>query len=171
MAKVGGREQSKWYRPALFRLALLIALWWTLTDGGAGWYFGLPLAIVATLVSLWLTPPAVHRLRLPQLPVFALYFIRQSLLAGWDVAGRTLSPNLPLQPALLEMPLKLPDGAPTWWLMITISLLPGTLSVQLDGRTLTLHCLDAGQDVEANVRQAEHHIAALFGAAQLTESA
>ncbi len=146
------------------RLVLLLVIWWILSGSTEDWWFGLPLAAAAAALSLWLTPPATYRLRLSRLPRFAGFFLGQSLLAGWDVARRTLSPRLPLRPELLSLPLGLPAGAPTWWLMLTISLLPGTLSVRLDRhRMLEVHCLDAGLDVAGSVQTTERHIARLFG--------
>jgi multicomponent Na+:H+ antiporter subunit E len=150
-------------RAYAIRVVLLLVLWWALTEASGGWSIGVPLAALAAAVSLWLTPPARHVLRLRHVPAFAGYFLLQSLRAGWDVARRTLHPRLPLRPGLLRLPVRLPDGAPTWWLMITISLLPGTLSVRLDGRALEVHCLDAGRDAAADMHAAQLRLAALFG--------
>lgn len=144
------------------RSGLMALLWWVLTDGEGGWYLGLPFIIIATLASLWLTPPAHHHLNPFRLPRFACYFILQSLRAGWDVARRTLNPRLPLNPGILEFDLHLPPGAPRWWLMIVANLLPGTLSVRLDDNRLELHCLDCTQAIERDLRTTEAHIAALF---------
>lgn len=147
------------------RLGLLLAVWWILSGSNSDWWFGLPLAIVAAAVSVWLSPPARSLLRPQHIPRFAAFFLWHSLLAGWDVAKRTLSPGLPLHPEILRIPMALPAGAPTWWLMLTISLLPGTLSVRLDAdRVLEVHCLDAQQDVAGSIRETEAHLARLFGA-------
>jgi multicomponent Na+:H+ antiporter subunit E len=153
-----------WVSAYALRLALLLGVWWILTGSTGDWWFGLPLAVVAAAVSLWLTPPGRFRLRVLRMPAFAAYFLWQSLLAGWDVARRTLSPALPLHPEIVHLPLTLPPGAPTWWLMLIISLLPGTLSVRLhDDRTLEVHCLDSRLDVPGSVRETEEQIAGLFG--------
>ncbi|HRP23831.1 Na+/H+ antiporter subunit E [Thauera sp.] len=145
-----------------FRALALLLLWWMLS-GGAGWLFGTAAAALAAALSLRLTPPAAHRLRARRLPAFVAFFLLQSLRAGWDVARRTLHPALPLDPGLLSVAPRLPEGAPGWWLMLVISLLPGTLSVQRRGSSLEIHCLDAGLDVESDVRHAEAQIARLFG--------
>ena len=154
-----GHQAGAW----VTRFALLAALWWVVTEAAGGWAFGLPLAALVATASLWLTPPTRHRLLIRHLAPFAAWFVGQSMLAGWDVARRILHPALPLRPAVLRLPLALPEGAPTWWLMLTLSLLPGTLSVQLDGRTLELHCLDEGIDVAASVDAAQRRLARLFG--------
>lgn len=41
--------------------------------------------------------------------------------------------------------------------------MPGTLSVELQGQTMLLHCLDTRQDVRADVAAAERRVARLFG--------
>ncbi|CAM5454831.1 MULTISPECIES: Na+/H+ antiporter subunit E [unclassified Thauera] len=145
-----------------FRALALLLLWWTLS-GGEGLLFGLATASLAAALSLRLTPPATHRLHARRIPRFAAFFLLQSLRAGWDVARRTLHPALPLDPGLLNMATRLPEGAPCWWLMLVISLLPGTLSVRRHGNSLEIHCLDAGLDVDADLRQAETQVARLFG--------
>jgi multicomponent Na+:H+ antiporter subunit E len=145
-----------------FRALALLLLWWMLSDG-SGWLFGLAASTLAAALSLRLTPPVTYRLRARRIPHFVAFFLAQSLRAGWDVARRTLHPALPLDPALLRLPLRLPDGAPSWWLMLVISLLPGTLSVQRQGSDLEIHCLDTALDVNADVRHAETQILRLFG--------
>jgi len=147
----------------VLRALVLAAVWWTLTEGDGGWGFGLPLVLLIAALSLVDTAPAKRLPRVHRMPGFFAYFMLQSLRAGWDVARRTLHPDLPLQPDLLRVPLRLPAGAPTWWLMIVISLLPGTLSVHLKGTVLELHCLDISGDVVADVREAEVRLARLFG--------
>ena len=145
------------------RALVLAGVWWALTEGGEGQGFGVVLALLVAALSLLHTPPAERAPRLHRLPAFTLYFMLQSLRAGWDVACRTVHPSLPLQPRLLRLPLRLPAGAPSWWLMMVISLLPGTLSVHLDGTELELHCLDGTVDVLTDVREAEAQLSQLFG--------
>lgn len=150
-------------RAFALRALVLAGVWWALSEGGEGLRFGLVLALLVAALSLLHTPPAERAPRLHRLPAFTIYFTLQSLRAGWDVACRTVHPRLPLQPQLLRLPLRLPAGAPSWWLMMVISLLPGTLSVHLEGTELELHCLDCTVDVIADVREAEAQLALLFG--------
>ena len=145
------------------RALLLAGVWWALTEGGEGVAFGIPLALAVAALSLLHAAPATRTPRLHRMPAFAGYFLMQSLRAGWDVARRIVHPRLPLQPAFVRVPLRLPAGAPTWWLMMVITLLPGTLSVHLDGKLLEVHCLDSGSDVVAGIRRAEDELARLFG--------
>ncbi len=149
--------------PFLVRAAMLALIWWVLTGSTDGWIFGGGAVLVVASLSLRLTPPAVFTPRLRHIPGFLAFFLLQSLRAGTDVALRTITPRLPLQPAILNVPLTLPAGAPTWLLMMVVSLLPGTLSTSLNDGTLELHCLDNGMDVIDAVGEVQRHIALLFG--------
>ncbi len=153
------------------RLAPVLAiLWFVLSDGAAsGVGFGL-LAILLTLAAAHVAwpprdreGPAPLRLRWLAVPRFAAFFLGQSLLAGIDVARRTLSPSLPLDPAMRDVHLQLPPGPPRVLLVATLSLLPGSLGVDLHDHQLTLHVLDQRADIEGDVREAERRVGALFG--------
>jgi multicomponent Na+:H+ antiporter subunit E len=153
------------------RLAPVLAvLWFALSDGAAsGVWFGL-FAVVLALGAAHITRPTVHRdgaaaprLRWLAIPRFAAFFLGQSLLAGVDVARRTLSPSLPLDPAMRDVHLQLPPGPARVLLVATLSLLPGSLGVDLHDQQLTLHVLDQRTDIEREVREAERQVGALFG--------
>lgn len=145
------------------RILVFALLWWIVSDGAGSWAFGIPVIVLATLVSYRLTPARGNRLRPLAALRFAGFFLHRSLLAGIDVARRALSPSLPLVPALIEHRSRLPSGPARVLLADTLSLLPGTLSVELHDDCLCLHVLDAGQPIEAEVRVVERHVAALFG--------
>lgn len=148
----------------LTRGTLAVILWWIISEGDtATWAVGLPAIILAVLFSLYLQPASRYRLSLPGLLPFGCFFLQRSLLAGLDIARRILSPKTDLQPGNLSVALRLPEGAPRWLLAMTLSLLPGTVSLRFEADTLTLHCLDLRYDVERELRQAELRVAALFG--------
>ncbi len=141
----------------------LLILVWTALAGGEGWTLGLPAVLASTWLSLRLAPPSKHRLQIRAIPDFVGWFLVQSLRAGWDVARRTCHPAMPIAPGLLTMTVRLPDGAPVWWLMLVVSLLPGTLSVALSGKQLEVHCLDINHAVAEDLAHTEQVLARLFG--------
>ncbi len=148
----------------VLRALLLWLAWWALTDGDAsGLLFGAIVSLLVSGLSVPLFPPSSHVIRLHALPGFVLFFIHRSLLAAIDVSRRLLSPSLPITPGYLRAPLTLPEGVPRWLLANTLSLLPGTLSVTLDGDEIELHCLDLTQPVREELEQTQQHVAALFG--------
>ncbi|SFX59995.1 Na+/H+ antiporter subunit E [Marinospirillum alkaliphilum] len=148
----------------LLRLVLAATVWWLISEGrNDSWVLGAPAVLLAVWLSHHLHPQPGRRLSLVGLLAFWWFFTRQSLLAGLDVARRTLSPELPIQPGAISVPLYLPSGAPRWLLAMTLSLLPGTLSVRFEKDRLLLHCLDMTQPVEHDVFVAQRQIAAVFG--------
>ncbi len=147
----------------VLRASLFALLWWVLTEGRAdGWGVGLIFVALAVAASLRWLPPGRARLSLPGLLRYAGFFVVQSVRGGLQVAALAVRPRLALAPAMIELPLRLPPGPAVVLLTATLSLLPGTLSVRLEG-TLRVHALDARLPIEHEVRTAEAHIARLFG--------
>ncbi|XKH60036.1 Na+/H+ antiporter subunit E [Halomonas sediminis] len=146
------------------RSIALFAVWWVLTLGDAsGLGVGVVVAVLVAGLSLRLFPPSGYRLRPLGLLLFSGYFLSRSVVAGLDVARRVLSPALPVNPGEISLILGLPKGSPRWLLANTLSLMPGTLSVLLEGNRLTLHCLDTTVPVEQDVRETEKQVARVFG--------
>ncbi|WP_052063816.1 Na+/H+ antiporter subunit E [Nitrincola sp. A-D6] len=150
---------------ALFwRLILAGGFWWALTEGDpSSWMIGLPAVVLGVSVSFCLSTPGNHRFWLPALPRFLLYFLTTSLIAGIDIARRTLSPRLPLVSIMLPFETSL-EGLPRWLLMSSLSLMPGTLSVRSGSDGLLIHSLDAADITHKSLRQLESHIARLLPA-------
>lgn len=145
------------------RALLFLLLWWVITEGAGGWAIGLPTIALAVAASHFLQPRRQLRLRPLGALRFTGFFLVQSLRAGLDVALRALRPRMRLAPELLEYRLQLPSGPARVFLADTMSLLPGTLSTELDDDCLCLHVLDTRQSIEADLRQVELRVADLFG--------
>jgi multicomponent Na+:H+ antiporter subunit E len=140
--------------------------WWVLSEARPGsWGVGAPVALAAAVLAGAIVPWPRHRLRALGLVRFVGFFARESLRGGADVARRALSPGRPLSPGLVELRTWLPAGAPRVLLADVVSLLPGTLTVDLDGDRVTVHGLDAGPALEAGFRALERRLADLFGLA------
>lgn len=145
----------------LWRAAILTLLWGVLS-GNAGWHFGIPAIIAATLVGLLLAPAQPTSWSLVGLIKFLVFFFKESLPSGIDVAYRALHPNLPIQPAWLHYPLRLPPGPGRVLFIGVISLLPGTLSADLKGDDLTIHLLTERPNTRTKLKTLEERVAALF---------
>jgi multicomponent Na+:H+ antiporter subunit E len=94
---------------------------------------------------------------------FVPYFLRASLLAGLDVMRRALDPRMPIDPALVRFPLRLPPGPARATLAAVVSLLPGTLSVELEHEQLLVHVLDRRLAAGQALGQLEDRVADVFG--------
>ena len=149
----------------LWRGLLALALWWVLAEGNLHLGFGLAFALLAALTSLVVLPasPAAERLaHLLGWLRFIPFFLLQSLLGGVDVARRAFHPRMPLYPAVVSYPLSLSEGWPRVFFLNIVSLLPGTLAVNLEGDTVHIHLLDGRGDPAAALRQLEDRVAGLF---------
>lgn len=154
-------------RRTLLLTVIFTCSWWILAEGNpSSWMVGVPtvaLAVYSTRRAV--ADSASPVLRYWALPGFALYFVRRSLLAGVDVARRTLAPGLPIAPQLVSVRTTLPAGLPRVMLVAVLSLMPGSLGVSIDDDDIVLHVLDARIDVLADVRQTEARVARIFAPA------
>jgi len=123
---------------------------WIILNGGnpADLVAGAVAALAATWASLRLLRPGTSRVRPAALARLVLRFLRQSVVAGVDVARRALDPRLPLHPGFVAYPMALPRGPARNMFTTLISLLPGTVPTESDEKEgLLIHCLDVEQPV------------------------
>jgi len=145
----------------VLRIALFTVLWWLLTEGAAGaWGLGAPAILLAAAVSIALLPHTVFVWS--ELLRFVPFFLARSMQGGVDVAWRALHPALLITPTFVDYPLRLPPGLPRVVMINTISLLPGTLSVDVAENRLTMHVLDGRKSYLAEFKTVESRVARLF---------
>lgn len=90
----------------------------------------------------------IHLLR------YLAYFLVQLALSNLDMARRVLSPSLPLNPGMVEVHTGLRSELGRMLLANSITLTPGTLTVDVDGDRLLIHWIDCspGRDPEVATR-------------------
>jgi len=148
---------------ALRRGAGFLLLWWLFAEGDLqAWWLGALAVALATAASLKLMPPR-HYVRPLTALAFALFFLRNSIVSGWQVARLALDPRRRPHPHCVAVTLTLPEGAPRLIVAGALGLMPGTLSVRLDGAALTVHAIDAGIPVAAEAAALEAQVARMIG--------
>ena len=152
---------------AMKRALGFFVLWIILTGGSpADLVVGAIATYAATWMSLRLLPPGKTRVRPTALVGLALRFLRQSVVAGVDVARRALDPRLPLQPGFVTYQVGLEPGPARHLFTTLMSLLPGTVPAGSTGtRTLLIHCLDVEQPVAAQLAEEEAQFVQAIGGA------
>ena len=168
MRNLGFAASLPWLA-VLWRLAAFLGLWLILIGGPdpANRPAGIVAIAAATWASLRLVPANATSVAPAALGVLALRFLRQSLVAGWDVARRALDPRLPLRPGFVVYAARLPPGPALSGFCTLTSLAPGTLPVGPDENgAIVIHCLDVGQPVTAQLAVDERLFAQAFGAVQ-----
>jgi len=136
-------------RSALTRSLMLFALWLVLMQSIkiADLALGVCATLGATWVSMRLLPPEFGRLRFGSMLSLLPHFLWESVLAGFDVARRALSPQLKLHPGFVNCPLGFGPGIARNTFATITSLLPGTVACGETAGELVYHCTDTTQPV------------------------
>ena len=152
-------------RPAIKRAVGFFALWVILIGGYPNDLVAGAMATgAATWASLRLLSPGPGRVRPASVVRLLFRFLRQSVVAGVDVARRALDPRLPLKPGFVGYPVGLQPGPARHMFTTLMSLLPGTVPTGPAATGgLLIHCLDIEQPVAAQLAEEE----ALFADAMI----
>mgnify|MGYP000503020995 CR=1 FL=1 len=84
---------------------------------------------------------------------------------------RTLSRRLRIQPGQASYSCSLPEGLPVVLFTGCVSLLPGTLAADLEGRRLKVHVLDDRTAARKELERLERRIGKIFPAAAAAQAA
>ena len=87
------------------------------------------------------------------------YFLWLMIKANLDVAYRVLHPALPIKPGIVEVKTKLKSDVGKLALANSITLTPGTLTMDVVGDRLYIHCINVGSE---SVRGAMEEIVTPF---------
>jgi multicomponent Na+:H+ antiporter subunit E len=146
------------------RIAILAFAWWVLAKGAYdSWQIGAPAIWVAIYLEYHLFRPQTNHWSLGGVITFALFFLKLSVTSGVDVVWRAYHPRLPLNPAMVDYPLRLTSAAARNLFVCTVSLLPGTLSTKLGEDNLVIHVLDVGRPFMQELKRIEDRVAGVFG--------
>lgn len=149
-------------RSFLTRILVFSILWWILSEGTfREWPLIVLAVLAASVASLALVPAGLWKCRPMGLLRFLAYFLKEAVLGGFDVARRALSPSMPLKPGFVEYQHSLAE-TPSVLFAWSISLLPGTSSVQLRKNSVTVHVLDQENPVAEKLQTLEKRVTAVF---------
>jgi multicomponent Na+:H+ antiporter subunit E len=150
-------QQLGW---ALGLVPPLWLVWWLLNDA---WLAGLAAALLAATCGALLAPGLTYRWRPLRLLGFVLFFIRESLRGGVDVAWRALHPQLPIAPGWVRHPLWLPAGQPRTLFVALVSLVPGTLCAEVDVQAGVLHVHVLTRTIDDGLAELQARVGTVFG--------
>jgi len=133
------------YFPDLFNFTLLFVVWLSLTHR-----FTTANILLAAILA-WLIPLAVSRVRTAAVPIrkplkliaFFGLLLGDIVVSNIVVAKQVLGTPKRLQPGFVMIPLDLKEALPITILASTISLTPGTVSIEVskNRKTLYVHAL------------------------------
>jgi len=121
-------------------------------------------ALVASLTAVLLgraLDPRITPAVLLRLPLFVLRLIWEIVKANYDVAKIIVSPHLPVDPGIVEYRTFLAGDLPRTVFSDSITLTPGTVTVDIEEDVLRVHCLCPYH--EEGLAGLERLVAWLFG--------
>lgn len=136
----------------LLSCVLTFVLWLLLTwslnpsDIAAGVFFSIVIAIVLSDIypdnPQTVFQPVRWFWALVYIPYFFYYMVRANL----DVAYRVIHPDMPVRPGIVKVKTTLQGDVARTALANSITLTPGTLSVDVEGDTLYVHWINVSTD-------------------------
>lgn len=133
----------------LGRMLLFYFLWIVLAGAGTPeLWVGIPAAVLSGWLSAKLLPSHGLRWRPVGLLWLGARFVRDSMVAGWEIALVVLRPAIKIKPGFVSHRTLIPGEAMCAFYKSYNSLTPGTLAVEPepDG-SLKFHCLDVHNPV------------------------
>lgn len=129
-------------------LALLLFVLWVIFTARTNWHHLLLGAVFAVLVS-WFSYYLLRGRLDPHLsagvalkfPVFAALLFWEIIKANWDVFKRVLAPSFPVSPRIVDFESYLESDMARTVLANSITLTPGTVTVDIQGSRYFIHCL------------------------------
>ena len=161
------------YKVRLFDFLLTFVVWlaltWTLDP------FTVTLGLVVSLVGVIflsdLFPPNMVLLFTPKrlfwMLLYIPYFMYCVLKANLDVAYRVLHPDLPIHPGIVRVKTALKTDLAKTFLANSITLTPGTMSVDIEGEYLYIHWInvvteDTGKATQKIIGRFENILRRIF---------
>jgi multicomponent Na+:H+ antiporter subunit E len=144
---------------------VLGGLWWVLAGAAepASWVIGLPAVYAASALRGQLNPFPVRSVSPAGVVRFLYFFLKMSVASGVDVLRRAFHPRLPMRPGLVTYAVRLTSPVDRIVFSSIVTLLPGTLSVGLEDRRLTVHVLDLKAPALQEIQFIEDLIAGMRG--------
>ena len=155
------------FKGKLLLSIILFAFWVVLTatvalyDLVLGAICSVFVAVLAVALLGRALDPRITPLVLLKLPWFMARLVWEIIKANYDVAKIIANPRLPIDPKIVEYHTYLSGDLPRTVFSDSITLTPGTVTVDLDDDVLTVHCLCPYH--EEGLSGLEEMVAWLFG--------
>lgn len=78
--------------------------------------------------------------------VYIFVFLWELIKSNLDVARRVISPSLPINPGIVEAKTKIKSPMGRMILANSITLTPGTFTVEIEDDTFYIHCIDVCEE-------------------------
>ena len=156
--------KSGFYQTLILRTLVFFLIWLLLSESFGLFHMGLGL-LVAVGVAWFNTDRSISRSAFPRLRIvwYFVWLLSRILQSGFHLSVLILHPALPIDPRLIRYRTKLRDEAGIVLLGNSITLTPGTITVEVESQDLVVHAMDDTSAEDVTSLQFEPQIAGLFG--------
>ena len=156
--------KSSFYQTLILKTLSFFLLWLLLSESFSLFHMGLGL-LVAFAVAWVNTDRSVSRFAILRLRIvwYFPWLVGRILQSGFHLSVLILHPALPIDPKLIRYRTKLREEAGIVLLGNSITLTPGTITVEVNSRDLVVHVMDDKSAEDVTSLRIEQQIAGLFG--------
>lgn len=113
---------------------------------------------IAVLNFFDVTTKVLNPFRWFWLILYIPVFIKEMIVANFHIAAIVLNPKLPINPHIVKGRMKLESPGARMLLANSITLTPGTLSIDMKDNEIEIHCVDGNLTAEQIMAPFEKHI-------------
>ena len=152
------------YQTLFFKTMGFFLIWLLLSESFDKFSVGLGL-VAASGVAWFNTDRSTSRFTIPRLRIvwYFLWLVGRILQSGFHLSVLILHPALPIDPKLIRYRTKLREEAGIVLLGNSITLTPGTITVEVNSQDLVVHAMDDKSAHDVTSLRLEQQIAGLFG--------
>ncbi len=156
--------KSSFYQTLFLKTLGFFPIWLLLSESFDVFHVGLGL-IAAFGVAWFNTDRSTSRSVIPQLRIvwYFPWLIGRILQSGFHLSVLILHPALPIDPKLIRYRTKLREEGGIVLLGNSITLTPGTITVEVNSQDLVIHAMDDKSAHDVTSLRLEQQIAGLFG--------
>jgi multicomponent Na+:H+ antiporter subunit E len=151
------------YSSLIIKTGVFFLIWLLLSEHFDGVHMGLG-AVVAFGVAWLNTDRSSTRssVRLWRMLLYFPWLVGRIVHSGFHLSVLILHPALPIDPKMIRHKTKLEDEGSIVLLGNSITLTPGTITVEVDRQDLVVHAMDDSSAEDVTSRRMEQRIAGLF---------
>ena len=152
------------YQTLFIKTLGFFLIWLLLSESFDMFHVGLGL-VTASGVAWFNTDRSTSRFTILRLRIvwYFVWLIGRILQSGFHLSVLILHPALPIDPKLIRYPTKLREEAGIVLLGNSITLTPGTITVEVNSQDLLVHAMDDKSANDVTSLRIEQQIAGLFG--------
>lgn len=149
----------------VFWTLLLFVLWLLLSESfrPAHMAVGLASALIVALLSRDPTASRAYAVRWTRAVLYLPWLFGRIFLSGLHIARLLLHPRLPIKPQLFRHRIRLEHDDAVMLMGNSITLTPGTVTVEAGHDELLVHALDDASTLDVTTGRLERKVGAVFG--------